>query len=80
MPNIDLGPDKYTRKDPRTGKMVRDFSPRYMRNLFFVMIGVLAVMFWQRDQITNSAVFFGAIAAFAFCAGVFAANWLKNIY
>lgn len=79
MPNIEIEPHEYSRRDPRTGKMVRDFSPKYMRNLTIVAAVMLFAIFWTRDAGSRDTLF-GITAFVAFCGGVTAAAWLKNIY
>lgn len=79
MPQIDLEPSDYARRDPRTGKMVREPSKRFSRNLTFLAALMLCVIFWWRNDVTATNLF-GITAFVAFCGGVMAANWLKNIY
>jgi hypothetical protein len=79
MPNIELEPHQYARRDPRTGKMVRDFSPKYMRNLTILAAAMLSIIWWWREDVTATNLF-GITAFVAFCGGVTAAAWLKNIY
>jgi len=80
MPDpIDLGPHEYSRFDKRSGKMVRDYSPKFMRNMTFVAIGLLAFIFFTRDTGTRDMLF-AETGLFAFFGGITAANWLKNIY
>jgi hypothetical protein len=76
---IELGTHEYWRRDPRTWKMVKDFSPRWARNWFLVCLAALIWVFWVRHQLSPEMLFGGA-AFWALCAGVMAANWLKNIY
>lgn len=80
MPDdIDLKTHEYTRKDPRTGKMVRDFSPKYMRNMTILALLMLGFIWWHRKEVDVDTLY-GITAFVAFCGGVMAANWLKNIY
>jgi hypothetical protein len=76
---IELGTHEYWRRDPRTGKMVKDFSPRWARNWFFVCVAALVWVFWVRDQFSPEMLFGGTVL-WAFGGGVMFANWLKNIY
>lgn len=79
MPQIDLEPHQYDRQDPKTGRMVRDYSPTFSRNMMLVALALLAVLFFYRD-VGSSASTFGCTALFAFIAGGFFANWLKDRY
>lgn len=79
MPDIDLGPDKYARRDPRTGKMVREISPRRAFWFMVVAIVILGFVFWTRNDGSRESLF-GITALFAAVAGVFFANWLRNTY
>lgn len=79
MPDLNLEPHEYAHRDPRTGKMVRDFSPRWARNWLIVAVSILGFIYWHRAEVTPD-ILFGVTAGFAFCAGIFFANWLKNVY
>ena len=47
-PEIDLGSHQYSWRDKRTGKMVRDFSPKWARNWFLACTVALVWVFWNR--------------------------------
>jgi len=80
MPDpIDLGPHEYSRFDKRSGKMVRDYSPKFMRNMTFLAIAMLVWAFWYRHDVSVDNLF-GFTAMIAFFGGITAANWLKNLY
>lgn len=79
MPDIDLERSDYARRDPRTGKMVREPSKKSSRNLTIGCVLILAFIFWTRDAGSRESLF-GVSVLFAFCAGIFASNWLKDIY
>ena len=79
MPQIDLEPNEYSRQDHRTGKMVRDYSPKFMRNMTVVAIVLLGYAFWHRHEVDVDDLF-AFTAMMAFFGGITAANWLKNIY
>lgn len=78
MPEINLEPHQYGRTDPRTGKMVREFSKKWARNWFFVCATILLWDFFNPS--TNWQLGFGFTAFWAFIAGVMAQHWLKDIY
>lgn len=79
MPDLDLEPHQYAKRDPRTGKMVREFSPKWARNWFFLCAVALIWCFWYCGQ-GSPQLSFGVTAFWAFLAGGFAGHWLKNIY
>ena len=78
-PEIDLGSHQYSWRDKRTGKMVRDLSPRFSRNWMIVSLFLMGYVFWNRGQVSPDLLF-GAAAFTGLLVGIFAANWLRNIY
>jgi hypothetical protein len=79
MPDLDLEPHEYAKRDPHSGRMVRAPSKRFARNLTIISALILAFVFWHRNEVEPWTLF-GVTAMFAFFAGIFAANWLKDIY
>jgi hypothetical protein len=79
LPNIELGPNDYRKQDPRTGRWHLPDDPKLARNYLFVLIAVLAFVFWHRGELETWTLF-GVTALFAFCAGGFFAMWLKDVY
>jgi len=79
MPQIDLGPDDYRKRDPRTGRWQIPDDPKLARNYFFVIVAVLAFIFWNRTAV-SSASLFGVTALFSWGAGIMFALWLKDRY
>ena len=78
-PELELGRHQYSWRDRRSGKMVRDFSPRFCRNMMIGALLVLGYIFWHRTEITIESLFAGT-AFMAFVAGGFFANWTKDHY
>lgn len=79
MPDIDLGPNDYKIRDPKTGRWHLPDDPKLARNYLVVLVGVMAFIFITRDGY-GTDVLFGVSAMFAFCAGIMFAVWLKNRY
>lgn len=79
MPQIELKPHQYDRQDPKTGKMVRDYSPKFLAGMMLVALVILGYIFWHREELTSGTLF-GVTAMFAFIAGGFFANLLKDRY
>lgn len=77
MPNLDLEPHQYSDRDPKTGKWKRPISKRAARNWFAFAAVFLVALFFAR---TSSASEFGLTAMVAFFAGVFAQQWLRDLY
>lgn len=80
MPELDLEPHEYSRPDPRTGKMVRDFSPKWARNWFLFCVALLIWVFWNKDGFHSVGLVFGLAAFWAFLGGAFFHHWLKDRY
>lgn len=79
MLNLDLGPNDYRKRDPRTGRWHLPDDPRLARNYLIVLLFVLAFIFWNREAITSASLF-GITALFSWCAGIMFALWLKDRY
>lgn len=79
MPEIDLGPNSYRKRDSRSGRWLMPDDRIGSRNYFFVLLVVLGFIFWNRDSF-GSDVLFGISVMFAFCAGIMLAIWLKDRY
>lgn len=79
MPKLDLEPHEYKRWDDKKQKWVQDLSPAFCRNMMLIALGILAFIWWNRDAVTPGMLF-GVTAMFAFFAGGFFANWLKDVY
>lgn len=79
MPDLDLEPHQYAERDPKTGTLVREIPPRRALLFMFVAIGVLVYIFISRDQLTSGTLF-GITALFAAIAGVFFAQWLRDVH
>lgn len=79
MPHLDLGPNDYRKRDPRTGRWHLPDDPKLARNMMFVSIGILAFILWNRDDV-STGILFGVTALFAFCAGGLFSLWLKDRY
>lgn len=77
---IEMRRDQYARLDHKSGKMVKDISPRRAFWMMVLALGIVGFIFWNRDGFHNSAILVGCTAAFAFGAGGFFANWLKDTY
>jgi len=80
MPDIELKTHEYARRDPRTGKMVRDLPPRWARNWFLFSAGILVWDFFYGLSGTSPQTNFAFAVFWAFIAGVMAQAWLKDIY
>ena len=78
-PEIDLGSHQYSWRDKRTGKMVRDIDPKLARIWCGVALAMMAWVFWNRSGFSNDTLF-GLAAFTGLLVGIFAANWLRNIY
>lgn len=60
MPDIDLKPDEYGERDPKTGlRKVKD-DPRVQWIGLFMGIGWIVVTYLVRDQLSLDNVIFGA--------------------
>jgi hypothetical protein len=77
MPDLDLGPNDYKIRDPKSGRWRLPDDPKLARNYLVVLIAVLAFVFVYRQEMTAD-ILFGVAAMFAFCAGIMLAVWLKN--
>lgn len=76
--HLDLGPNNYRKRNPRTGKWRIGEDPKLARNMMFLAIGILIWIFVIRDTLTSGTLFGGA-AMFAFGAGIMLAIWLKDV-
>lgn len=76
--HLDLEPHEYSRRDPRTGKMVRDFPKKWARNWLFICVAVLAWDFFNPG--TSWQLGFAFTVFWAFIAGAMAQHWLKDVY
>lgn len=79
MPDLDLGPNDYKIRDPRTGRWHLPDDPKLARNYLVVLIAVLGFIYLRRDEF-GSDVLFGVAVLFSFCAGGLFAIWLKDRY
>lgn len=79
MPDLDLGPNDYRKRDPRTGRWHLPDDPKLARNYLFVLIGVLIFIFVTRDEGTRESLF-GVTALFSWCSGIMFSSWLKDRY
>lgn len=79
MKNIDLGPNDYKIRDPRTGRWHFTDDRKLARNYLVVLIAVLGFIYLHRDEF-GADVLFGVAVLFAFCAGGLFAIWLKDRY
>lgn len=79
MPEIDLEPHEYADRDPKSGKWRRPLSKRVAKWWCLFALALLGVAFVARDT-GRSDVTFGLTAMFAFFAGVFAQQWLRDLY
>ncbi|MDB5531600.1 MAG: hypothetical protein JWR51_4703 [Devosia sp.] len=68
MPDLDLGPDDYKIRDPRTGRWHVPANPKLAGALGIVLIGVLIFLFIRRDEMTSETLF-GVVAMFSLFAG-----------
>lgn len=79
MPDIDLGPDDYKIRDPKSGRWHLPDDPKLARNYLVVLIVVLTLIFVTRAEGSRESLF-GVTALFSFCAGIMFALWQKNKY
>lgn len=79
MRDLDLGPNDYRKRDPRTGRWVVPDDPKLARFGFFTASAILAFIFWHRSEL-SAHLLFGAAAMVAFCAGIMLSIWLKDRY
>lgn len=81
VPDIDLEPHEYADRDPKSGKWRRPLSKRAAKWWFVfcaVFLGVATLPYLGGAPITWSSL--GLTAFLAFFAGVFAQQWLRDIY
>lgn len=79
MRQIDLKPHEYADRDPKTGKWRRPQSKRAAKWWFLICVAALGFCLWHArdvDPLTEAA----CCAMFAFFAGIFASNWLRDFY
>jgi len=74
---IDLEPHEFADRDPKSGKWRRPLSKKAARNWTLYAVIFLGVLFFTR---TDSATEFGLVAMVAFFCGVFAQQWLRDVY
>lgn len=79
MPDIDLGPNDYRKRDLETGRLRAPDDPKLARNMLAISVAVLLFIFCNRGQF-SAGTLFGVSALFAFCAGIMLALWQKNRY
>ena len=79
MKQVDIGPNDYRIRDPKTGRWHLPDDPKLARNYLFVLIAVLVFVFVTRDEGSSQGLF-GVTALFSFCAGIMFAIWQKNRY
>lgn len=79
MPDLELGPNDYKIRDPKTGRWHFTDDRKLARNYLAVLIAVLGFIFLRRDEF-GTDVLFGVAVLFAFCAGIMLAVWLKDRY
>lgn len=79
MNHIDLGPNDYRKRNPRTGRWHLPDDPKLARNYFFVLLAVLAFVYVTRDAGSRESLF-GITALFSWCAGIMFALWQKDRY
>jgi len=79
MPDIDLEPHEFADRDPQSGKWRRPISKKAARNWFLAALAPLIFIGVNANQLQPSTLF-GCATMFAFCAGVFAAYWLRDLY
>lgn len=79
MRDIDLGPNDYKIRDPRTGRWHLPDDPKLARNMLAVTIVVLVAIYATRDAGSRESLF-GITALFSFGAGIMFALWQKNRY
>ena len=80
MPDpIDLERSDYADRDPKTGKWRRPLSKKTARNWSMVAAAILAFFWWHVSELTPGTAF-GVGVMFAFFAGIFAQQWLKDLY
>jgi len=79
MRNLDLGPNDYRVRDPKTGRWNFRDDPKLARNYLFVLIAVLIFIFVTRNDGTRESLF-GITAMFSFVAGGMFSIWLKDRY
>ena len=79
MPDIDLGPNDYKIRDPRTGRWHVPANPKLAGALGLVVVGVLIFLFFRRDEMTSETMF-GVVTMFAFFAGGLLGLWARKSY
>lgn len=79
MPDLNLGPNDYRKRDPRTGRWHLPDDPKLARNMLVVAIVILVFIFLHRDELSSGTAF-GVTALFSSCAGIMFALWQKNRY
>lgn len=79
MPKLDLGPNDYRVRDPKTGRWNFRDDPKLARNYLVVLLAVLVFIFFTRNEGSRESLF-GVTAMFSFFAGGMFAVWLKDRY
>lgn len=71
MPEIDLDPGKYRKRDPQTGRWRWPLDKKTNRIMMFVALGMMGLFLWVafRDGWGHMWAGFVAFGAFGFCAG-----------
>jgi len=79
LPNIDLEPHQYADRDPKSGKWRRPLSKKAARNWTAFCVLCLTFIFSRVNELTPD-IAFGLGILFAGGAGVFAQQWLRDLY
>lgn len=77
MPDIDLDPHEYADRDPKSGKWRRPQSKRAAKWWFVAAVVFLGVLAFHPAGTPEG---FWLTAMIAFFAGIFASNWLRDVY
>ena len=77
MPDIDLGPNDYRKRDPKTGKWVNPMDRKMAIAGAIGCAAILAFIYWTRDEGSRASLF-GAAVLFAFAGGLLFASWLTE--
>jgi len=79
MPDLDLDPHEYAERDPSTGRLKREMSPRWFAGWMCVGLVMLGWAWWNRDAISTDALF-GFVVVVSIPTGMCLFGMLKDIY
>lgn len=77
--DIELERSDYADRDPKSGKWRRPLSKKAARNWTVFCVACLTFIFFRVNELTPD-ISFGLGVLFAAGAGVFAQQWLRDVY